>query len=389
MVIFKKYFDFNITIYPLDIESFVYDNIIRPNNLGFINFRDYLTEYKEYEISKNEIVLVVLLERMCLNSSINELNYYFYGMKEYPDKNYELLNISNLNLRNNDESLLKINYPLKNYYNKNSNLAKRNTESLIENIKSFNSKYPNVALYDINDPFFNDICFKFTSEIDTDMTLNERRKEYYINKSLCEDNCYLEKLIINENNIKSICSCKFKNKYSFNQNEGAKDENIPSISKSNTKSILCAEKAFSAENVAKNPIFWVFIILSFSIFIIFLVLIFYGNIILKKILHLEASENHIEGSQEVSENVEIKENNNINSSENDKKIKINSEDNNISGIKFIKKNESLSSSKGNEKNEEIIINNKNKKMVKIHNIKNFSMKNSSKYGYNDDNNEND
>ena len=388
LVIFKKYFNFNITIYPLDIESFVHDNVILPNNLGFVNFNNYFTEYNYYKTYTNEIILVILLERMCLNSSINDLNYYFFGMKENLSKNGKFLNISNLNLRSNDADLLKTMFPLKSYYNENSSLAKRNSEYLIENIRSFNSKYPNIELYNINDPFFNDICFQFSSEIDTDVTLNDRRKEYYVNKSLCEDNCYLEKLLINENNIKSVCSCKFKNEYSFNKNVGIKDD-IPPISKSNIKSILCIKKYFTAENISKNPIFWVFVILTFFLLIMFLVLIIYGNSVLKKIFHLETTENHPEDSQARSENAEIKENKTIKSDESDKKIKINPDDDNISDIKFIKKKDSLSGSKNNESDKEINSNNKYKKIIKINNMKKMSIKNSSIYGYNDANHQKD
>ena len=94
---------------------------------------------------------------------------------------------------------MKINYYLKNYHNENSALQKRNTEYLVDNIKYIYSLDPNIELYNINDPFFNDICTTFTSEIDTDMTLNDRREEYYVNKSLCEDNCYLKIIVISKN----------------------------------------------------------------------------------------------------------------------------------------------------------------------------------------------
>ena len=100
------------------------------------------------------------------------------------------------------------------------------------------------------------------------MTVNDRRQEYYINKSLCEDNCYLEKLFINNNAIKSVCKKKIKKSFSFNKNAGIKDD-IPSISKINAKAIGCIDKAFKPQNVAKNPIFWVLIIL-FIFLVVFL-----------------------------------------------------------------------------------------------------------------------
>ena len=377
LIIFKKFDNFNITIYPLDIESFAYDNIMIPNNLGFINFEDYFPSYSDYEADTNEIILIILLESLSLNSSINELNYYFYGMNIKQIEKSKFLNISSLDLKSNENNLLRIIYPLKSYYNKNSSLNKRNSEYLVENIRTFYSRDPNIELYNIHDPFFNDICFQFTSELDTDMTLNDRRKEYYINKSLCEDNCFIEKLIINENSVKSVCLCKFKNIFSFNKNIGIRDD-IPQISKSNSKSILCAEKTFKDEDISKNPIFWVFIIFIFFLILLFLTLIFYGKGILKGIFNLETSENSIKNTNIISENLERKESNNNNSYESDKKIKINSYDDNIDSIKDENKDSAI-----------ISISNKNKKIMKLNKMKNLLSKNSSIYDNNINNNKKD
>ena len=390
LIILKKYKNFNITIYPLDVESFTYDNVISPNNLGFINFENCLEGYFDYEVNANEIILIILLESLSLNSSINELNYYFYSMNENHLERSKFINIFESNLILNDNITLKIIYPLKNYYNENSTLEKRNTEYLVDNIKSFYSKDPKIELYNLNNPFFNDICFKFSSEINTDMTLNDRRKEYYVNKSLCEDNCYLEKLIINNDYVKSLCSCQIKNQFSFNENVGVKDD-IPLISVKMVKSILCYENAFNAKNIAKNPIFWVFLVFIIFLFLMFFVCIFYGNSILKKIFNYEELGNN----REISENIEIKETDNIiNSSEKDKKSKLNSDENIISDIKETKPKYSISNSKNSFNNKLVISKkkkstiNKNIDMHRINNIRDYS-KHSSIYDFNINNNKKD
>ena len=154
LIIFKKLNNFNITIYPIDIESFTYDNVIVPNNLGFIHFEYYFPRFPDYEADTNEIILIILLESLSLNSSINELNYYFFGMNMKQIEKSKFLNISSLDLKNEENNLLRIMYPLKSYYNKNSSLNKRNSEYLVENIRAFHSKDPNIKLYNINDPFF-------------------------------------------------------------------------------------------------------------------------------------------------------------------------------------------------------------------------------------------
>ena len=359
LILSMKYTNFIITIYPLDIESYVYENLIYGGNLGFVNFTYLFPEFIDHEIDYGQIILVILFESISLNSSINELNYYFYGLNEkYPEKN-TMLNISETYLIQNDSTLTKVIYPLKNYYNENSTLTKRNTEYLIQNIKNFYSFDQKMQLYNLSDPFFNDICVHFTSDFNTDMTLNDRRNEYYVNKSLCEDNCYLDKLIINEK-VKSVCICKFKNEFTFNQNAGKKDE-IPSISALNAKSFLCAKETFDSNNIAKNIIFWIIIILIIFLFVMLLIYILFGNNTLKKILKLEETNDSIKKIQVNSEIDQLRGKNKEQNSIFSKKRKIKNNTDN----KYITHNlESLQSSKSNIYNER-----KNERKIDINNHK--------------------
>ena len=386
LILYLNFTDYNITIYPLDIENFYYDNVIIPNHLGSIYFEPYFPGFIAYEANNSVIILVILLERLCLNSAINELNYYFYIMDERDINNgYFVEGPKDLNLSINEEQFLKVIYPLKDYKNENSTLKPRNCEYLINNIQSFYTKEPNVELYNIEDPFFNDICFQFTSDLQTDMTLNDRRQEYYINKSLCEDNCYLETLLINENDIKSSCLCKFKTNYTSNKNAGINDV-IPSISTANANSILCIDKTFKPQNLAKNIVFWVIIILLIFLLVMLLIYIFYGNQTLKQLLHLDSSDNgsDVERSEIISENFKIKENN-INNYENKRMIKLNSDGDASSAIKDLKKNISIISDKSNSKNK-LNINNKNNKNENNNNNNIQNMSNSSIYNYSENKN---
>ena len=74
-----EYDHFTITIYPLDIEEFVYDQILAPNNLGFINFTKTFSNFIEYKINKKFLILIILLESHLNNSSINDLNINLYS----------------------------------------------------------------------------------------------------------------------------------------------------------------------------------------------------------------------------------------------------------------------------------------------------------------------
>ena len=382
----RTYKNFIITIYPLDIEQiFVFDKIIIPNNLGYINFTNFFNNLIDYERFNFKIILVVLIERISSHSAINELNYYFCEIDEDVKNNKDFnghINIKELNVTSfDDDQYLKVIYNLKNYYNENSSLTKRNTEYLVENIKSFYSKKPNIQLYNISDPFYNDICLEFISEFDTDMTLDDRRKTYYVNKSLCENNCYLDKLIINDN-VRSVCSCQFKNNFTENKNEGIKDD-IPSISKINANSIKCIERTFNSNNISKNIVFWIILIFIIFLIIMLLAYIIYGNLTLKRIFHLETSEKEEEKNSNISENIKIKENKTSNNVERKKKSNENI-DNNLLDVKDSDMKNSILSSKNKLINKLIINNNKNENN---NNKKSNMSKNPSLNDYNEENKE--
>ena len=89
-----------------------------------------------------------------------------------------LLDLSNCDSVNSDISYPIINYDLTNAY-------------------EFNSL--NVDIFNKNDPFFNDICFKY------DLSLEERREQIYTENVFCERNCIYSN--INFTNSKVNCNC--------------------------------------------------------------------------------------------------------------------------------------------------------------------------------------
>jgi len=279
-----KYNNFTINIYPLDVEDYAYNNVFIPNNLGFINFTElFYPSFLDYEVNSSDYILVILLESKCENSSINELNYYFFNYNEESYLFNEIkLPVERLEM-NGDK--LNILYPLKNYINDNSTLSKRNTEYLVDNIKEMYSK--NIDITNPDDPFYNDICVLYTTDVDTDMTLKDRKEEFFVSKSLCEDNCNLTKLIDRDLRIiKSLCNCYIKYNYTSNENAGKRDDDINPKSPLNIKSFLCIKESFNSQNVSKNPVFWVLLIVIIFFIAMLIVYAFYGNKILKRILKL-------------------------------------------------------------------------------------------------------
>ena len=325
LILSTEYNNFTVTIYPLDIEDFVYNKFIATNNLAFANFTKLYPDFLNYELQTNDLILVCLLERHYENKSINELNYYLISFNEKKISNIRykgnqiIINETKEFLLN-ESSQLEIIYPLYNYINISSSGNIRNTKNLVDNIKDFNSRYPEVELYNLSDPFYNDICFLFTSDVSTDMTLNDRRNEYYVNISLCEENCTLTKIIDRDTEPKSICNCDIKYNVSYNDQFGLKDDIIP-YSVLNSKSFICISETFNF-NLKKNGNFWIFILILIFQMYLLIVYIKHRESIINKMLGLNNNNEAIENNSEESDfSYEYKKNNfgkNKNNSSNDK-----------------------------------------------------------------------
>ena len=65
-----------------------------------------------------------------------------------------------------------------------------------------------INIFDLNDPFFIDICYDFDNPLKKDIPLNDRIKDMYPNVSLCDEGCQYKG--INLEDMTSTCDCKFK-----------------------------------------------------------------------------------------------------------------------------------------------------------------------------------
>ena len=67
----------------------------------------------------------------------------------------------------------------------------------------------NINKYNSKSGYYNDICYTATSDNDTDITRNDRKNKFIDgNKTICQDDCYLDNY---DNNIHQVkCSCKAK-----------------------------------------------------------------------------------------------------------------------------------------------------------------------------------
>ena len=64
-----------------------------------------------------------------------------------------------------------------------------------------------INIFDINDPFYTDICYDFDNPLKKDIPLNDRIKDLFPNVSLCDEGCQMKG--INLEDMTSTCDCKF------------------------------------------------------------------------------------------------------------------------------------------------------------------------------------
>ena len=116
----------------------------------------------------------------------------------------------------------------------------------------------NINIFDIEDPFFTDICFNYDQE-GKDVPLADRIKLFYQNITLCEDGCVY--VGINLNTYEVECSCEMKNDNSKDINEDniknlldnpLSNEVLGVLANSNVEVLKCIKKAFNTKLMVKN-----------------------------------------------------------------------------------------------------------------------------------------
>ena len=284
----SKYKDFTVTIYPLDLEEYVYKNIFEIKNLCSVNFKNFFEKikYKNYDY---EILYIALIEHNNHNIPINSINYFFGKFNII----YKRLNLfENLNSKYSLSGVtINVSYPLYNY--ENDKIEDKYSKDLISTIKNIYSINSDFNFYDSNDKYFTDLCYPFTTNKSTDMTIEDRLKEYYIKMSFCENDCTLINVYDMDefHNPRSLCQCKVKNDIIISdKNYSFIYENISITQKSNINALKCAKNAFSAKNVVKNYIFWVFIIIFALLLASFLIIFFFSNNLIERILKIKPSK---------------------------------------------------------------------------------------------------
>ena len=160
-----------------------------------------------------------------------------------------------------------------------------NTIKLYENLKS-----AGYDLFNINDPFYNDICSPYDSENGTDVLLSDRKNDYYNNNNdntTCQSNCKYSSFDSKYLFLK--CECKVVvddiNVEDFDKFSQKIYENFYDILvNSNYKTMKCYNLVFNLKYFKKN-IGSIIILIFFGIYLILLIIYIIKGI---SPLHIEA-----------------------------------------------------------------------------------------------------
>ena len=318
--------DFTLSIYKYISED-LYNSYMDMFNLTKTNYSQLFTKLRK--LLNNDKFLIFKFDILRENQTTNQTEYIFYN---YNEEDYT---INQINISNETECNVTNYYPIRNF----DNLFYKIRFFIEEGIDLFNSEHP----------FFNDICFTYTNEKKRDVTILDRRKYYYLNKTLCENNCSLER--IDYDKMISICNCKLKTSFSNTIEYNNDKNNIEEKSISNIHAIKCNKEVFNKNTLADNAIFWIFIFLSLFQVITIIWCLCIGN----KFFEIYLDKNLNKEDEEIISKNNIKEiNENINKQTENKYKNI---DSNNSSLIINKLNFYNTTNKQTEKNNDVEIDN--------------------------------
>ena len=217
---------------------------------------------KAYNIDDNLSLLILKVEKIDSKTNAKNVQYEIY----HP------INKTQLDLSYCSETTIDILIP-KRIDNK--------TLSLFEDLK--NKGYD---LFNPNDSFYNDICSKYTSENSTDVTLSDRKNDFYINDTevYCQDGCVYKNYDTETQTYRCTCSVNSDN---INLNKEFHFNGLIIISSfydvikfSNIAVMKCFKLVFSLEGQKGNIGSYIVIFLGVAYFIFSGIFLFTG---LKKI----------------------------------------------------------------------------------------------------------
>ena len=186
--------------------------------------------------------------------------------------------------------------------------------------------------YNASSGYYNDLCYKTTSNFGTDISLNDRRDQFIDdNMTLCEEDCSL--IDYNYTTEKAKCSCLVKITLPFfDEIKFDKDKLYKSFmdvkNVANLNLMKCYKDVFKGKNLLKNYGFYIFIGLFVIYF--FCLILFYSKfyfLLLNKITDIEKAKNYLFQSKKKKKNKKLKTKDTISNISSNKDIISNKGDN--------------------------------------------------------------
>ena len=207
---------------------------------------------KYYHINENETLLIMKLEKLSNISSERFLQY----------EVYDPINKSKLNLTICNNITIDIYVPV----------------TLSVKLQNIYDELQNMGydLFDINNPFYQDICTPYKSSDGTDILLSDRINSFYNNdETTCQSNCKFTNYLMESHYMK--CDCDINNSEINTKN--TQQFSVKSVFQSfasvlqfsNYKVLKCSKLAFNINSLTKN-IGSILSIIYFLIYSVFLVI---------------------------------------------------------------------------------------------------------------------
>ena len=196
---------------------------------------------EKYGLNESAVLSVFQTQTASTNekSITNKVQYVVYD----EDNNQLDLSICN------DEKI-KINYALRN-----------DTALDTTKLKNFGDK--GIDILNSSDPFFNDICYSYSSEGGSDMVLKDRISDVYQNFSICDSGCEYESIDTDQMTV--ACSCSVSNDTDSDDDDDSslnlKDILLSLFQDSTFGVIKCYNLVFDISNKKNNIGFWLFSII--------------------------------------------------------------------------------------------------------------------------------
>ena len=247
-------------------------------------------------IKKYNIFYIMIININKLNNIINQIEYNLY------DINFNKINIDNKNFDCSIEILYEIN---KNIFDFNYD-----NNYYVNLIKSINNNNNNIDILNPDNNIYCDICEQFYYN-NSEYNIEKRRKNFYKNISICEENCFYDGLKKVNNIIYISCKCKIiKNEINVFYKEGKKiNYNFcNNNNKINNNKLKCFYKIFEIKNIN----IWNIIIFILFLFNFFMIITNRKNFFKEKIIKYITNNNSKIKYYQINENEKNDNNHNHN-----------------------------------------------------------------------------